>query len=107
MYKIRSKSAFVSVEIPLIMGSIEATVVHQLCIYEGEEPNMLVFDRDYVDIKHVTYNGIKIACYQRFCDLHIEMGIDIDQALNNMAEEILSDLECQKIADKMTCLLNK
>ena len=101
MYTIEGKLAFINVQIPVLLGNISAKPLYQLIIVEdGENPGKMIVDNlEQVDILDVVYNNIPVKNYLSFKEFHKDMGIDLDKEFHKLVLAILTEEECQKIAD--------
>ena len=98
MYKIRSRSVFLNIDVPVSLPGIEAKMVYQLFINLGQNKKAS-YDMDLVDIEDVYFMGLKVTDPRKFFDNQKSIGIDIEEILYQQAEAILNKEECQIIAN--------
>jgi hypothetical protein len=95
--RVVNQTLFVSVQNDIVCGdgSFKATVEHQVIV--GKEG----VDVDFVDIVNITFMGMPIEgykAYQQFKNKMSDMGIDIEQMVDDACVGIISDsfiMECK------------
>ena len=104
MYKIRSRSVFLNIDVPVSLPGIEAKIVYQLFINLGQDKKAL-YDIDLIDIEDVYFMGLKVTDPRKFFDNQKSIGVDVEELLYQQAEVILNEEECQIIANKYLDLI--
>ena len=102
--KVTSKVVMLNVEHQIAVGNdaITATVIHQVCLTEtnGE----VVADVDFVDIENIEFLGIKIdnsyTEFQKFKSQMNEMGIDVDELINEKCVGLITTGDIQKLKNE-------
>jgi hypothetical protein len=102
-----SKMLFVNVtnEIVCGNGSFKADVIHQI-IVNGDGDN-IVCDVEFLDIDNITFMGMPIngySEYKKFKAKMLEMGIDINEMVDEACVGIISNefiQECKNDFSKM------
>ena len=97
--KIRSKTLLVTVVNEIKIGkndAIEATVEHQIIGYDKEDGSVGV-DTEFIDIYDVRFLGMPIdtgyAAYGRFKEQMLELGIKVDELVDEAVKGIVSKKE--------------
>lgn len=92
--KVTSNVLMSNVEIPVQIGGLKLTVIHQLCIYKGKHGEAS-WDVDIMDRSDITYMGIPIEdtydAWKKFTDFHKEIGIDFNKLINEEASKVFDD----------------
>ena len=103
--KITSKLMIVNVEHQIAVGNdaITATVIHQVCLSEGKNGEV-VADVDFVDIKNIEFLGIKIdnsyTEFKKFKSQMNEMGIDVDEMIDEECVGLITTGDIQKLKNE-------
>ena len=103
--KITSKLMMVNVEHQIAVGNdaITATVIHQVCLSEGKNGEV-VADVDFVDIKNIEFLGIKIdnsyTEFKKFKSQMNEMGIDVDELIDEECVGLITTGDIQKLKNE-------
>ena len=103
--KITSKLMMVNVEHQIAVGNdaITATVIHQVCLSEGKNGEV-VADVDFVDIKNIEFLGIKIdnsyTEFKKFKSQMNEMGIDVDELIDEECAGLITTGDIQKLKNE-------
>jgi len=97
--KIRSKTLLVTVVNEIKIGkndAIEATVEHQIIAYDKKDGSAGV-DIEFLDIDNIRFLGIPIdtgyTAYGRFKDQMLELGINVNDLVDEAVEGIISSKE--------------
>ena len=92
--KVTSNVLMSNVEIPVQIGGLKLTVIHQLCIYKGKHGEAS-WDVDIIDHSDITYMGIPIEdtydAWKKFTDFHKEIGIDFNKLIREEASKVFDD----------------
>jgi hypothetical protein len=91
--KIVSKTLMVNVANDVVVGSLEFTAIHMVIIGKREDNEILV-DVDFEDVENVKFMGIPIEGYDAFRTFKnrmLEMGIDIDAAMDEACVGLISN----------------
>ena len=92
--KVTSNVLMSNVEIPVQIGGLKLTVIHQLCIYKGKHGEAS-WDVDIIDHSDITYMGIPIEdtydAWKKFTNFHKEIGIDFDKLIGEEASKVFDD----------------
>ena len=108
--KITNKVMMVNVEhqIAVRNDAITATVIHQICLSEGENGEV-VADVDFMDIENIEFLGIKIdngyTEFQKFKTQMNEMGIDVNALIDEECVGLITTGDIQKLKNKYKDLL--
>jgi hypothetical protein len=102
-----SKSLFVNVtnEIVCGNGSFKADVIHQIIVDSDEKG--IGCDVDFIDIENISFMGMPIKGYdeyRKFKEKMNEMGIDIDEMIDEACVGVISSefiQECKNDFSKM------
>jgi hypothetical protein len=97
-FKVKSKTIFVQIAVPVEIGQIKLDNVYQISIYQGTT-NKIHYDIDDFDYQNVIYMGMEIDGYKGFKKLrefHTELGIDIDKLITVAASEKLDPQDLEK-----------
>ena len=103
--KITSKLMMVNVEHQIAVGNdaITATVIHQVCLSEGKNGEV-VADVDFVDIENIEFLGIKIdnsyTEFKKFKSQMNEMGIDVDELIDEECVGLITTGDIQKLKNE-------
>jgi hypothetical protein len=103
--KITSKLMMVNVEHQIAVGNdaITATVIHQVCLSEGKNGEV-VADVDFLDIKNIEFLGIKIdnsyTEFKKFKSQMNEMGIDVDELIDEECVGLITTGDIQKLKNE-------
>ena len=92
--KVTSNVLMSNVEIPVQIGGLKLTVIHQLCIYKGKHGEAS-WDVEIIDHSDITYMGIPIEdtydAWKKFTNFHKEIGIDFDKLIGEEASKVFDD----------------
>ena len=92
--KVTSNVLMSNVEIPVQIGGLKLTVIHQLCIYKGKHGEAS-WDVDIIDHSDITYMGVPIEStydnWKKFTNFHKEMGIDFNKLIREEACKVFDD----------------
>lgn len=105
--KIRGTNLTISVEHDIKIGNndaIEATVVHQIHLFETKEKNDIEVEIDFGDIFNVKFLGIPIGegytAYRKFRSQMLELGVDVRALVEEECVGILSNKDIEEIKNK-------
>ena len=104
-----SKMLFVNTSNDIICGdgSFKATVIHQLVVTEGEE-NKVDVDVNFLDIENIKFMGMPINGYSEYGKFKAkmeEMGIDIEEMVDEACVGIISNELIQQCKDDLKKIL--
>jgi len=105
--KIKGTNLMVSVEHDIKIGNndaIEATVVHQIHLFETEEEDNIEVEIDFGDIFNIKFLGIPIeegyTAYRKFKSQMLELGIDVQTLIDEECVGILSNKDIEEVKNK-------
>ena len=105
--KIKGTNLMVSVEHDIKIGNndaIEATVVHQIHLFETEEEDNIHLEIDFGDIFNIKFLGIPIEegykAYRKFKSQMLELGINVETLIDEECVGILSNRDIEEIKNK-------
>ena len=105
--KIRGTNLMISVEHDIKIGNndaIEATVVHQIHLFETEEEDNIHLEIDFGDIFNIKFLGIPIekgyTAYRKFKSQMLELGIDVQTLIDEECVGILSNKDIEEVKNK-------
>jgi len=111
--EIESKFLMINLRNPITIGDsgIRMDVIHQISLFENNNGEMGC-DVEFVDIQNVKFLGIPIGNtyndFKNFKNKIQELGIDIDQLIDNECEGIISSDQIIKLKLKYKdVILNK
>jgi len=103
--KVTSKLMMLNVEHQIAVGNdaITATVIHQVCLSEGKNGEV-VADVDFVDIENIEFLGIKIdngyTEFQKFKTQMNEMGVNVDALIDEECVGLITTGGIQKLKNE-------
>lgn len=103
--KVTNKIMMVNVEHQIAVGNdaITATVIHQVCLTEGKNGEV-VADVDFVEIENIEFLGIKIdngyTEFQKFKKQMNEMGIDVNALIDEECVGLITTGDIQKLKNE-------
>ena len=108
--KVTSNTLMSNVEIPVQIGGLKLTVIHQLFIYKGKDGEAS-WDVEFIDHSDITYMGVPIESWKKFTNFHKEMGIDFDKLIREEAYKVFDDkaislLVAEMLPDTLEHLIN-
>jgi hypothetical protein len=97
--KVTGQILFINVKNDIVCGdgSFKATVEHQVIVSE------LGADVEFVDIHNITFMGLPIEgykAYNQFIDKMSDMGIDIENMVDDACVGLISDSFIKECEDK-------
>jgi hypothetical protein len=97
--KVTGQILFINVKNDIVCGdgSFKATVEHQVIVSE------LGADVEFVDIHNITFMGLPIEgykAYNQFIDKMLDMGIDIENMVDDACVGLISDSFIKECEDK-------
>lgn len=105
--KIRGTNLTISVEHDIKIGNndaIEATVVHQIHLFESKEKDNIEVEIDFGDIFNVKFLGMPIeegyTAYRKFRSQMLELGIDVRELVEEECVGIISNKDIEEIKNK-------
>ena len=105
--KIKGTNLMVSVEHDIKIGNndaIEATVTHQIHLFETEEEDNIEVEIDFGDIFNIKFLGIPIEkgykAYRKFQSQMLELGIDVQTLIDEECVGILSNKDIEEVKNK-------
>lgn len=86
-------------------GAIEATVEHQAWLYKDKN-GIIEVDLEFVNVKDVKFLGMAIEGgyegYRKFKAQMKELGIDVEQLIDNAAAELITDEDMTRLKSMYT-----
>ena len=86
-------------------GAIEATIEHQAWVYKNND-GVINIDLDFADVRDVKFLGIAVEGgyegYKKFKTTMKELGIDVDQLIDNAAAELITDEDMIRLKSMYT-----
>lgn len=86
MIKVKSVYTMITVNIPITLGDVSLNV--ETMIHCGGNINKC--DWDVADYHDVTLKGVKVTDVKKLRDFYKEMGIDLDESINEIIESKLT-----------------
>jgi len=107
--RITSKTFQVSFEHDVKVGNndaIEATLVHQIFLYENKDGS-ISYDLEFVDVDKVKFLGIPIESgyqgYKKFKTQMLELGIDVEKLMDEAASKLVTDENINELKRMYRC----
>ena len=103
--KITHKTLMINVENEISIGNdaITATVIHQVCIYDGKDGELKT-DVDFLDITDIRFMGIEInsgyTAYREFKEQMLKLKIDVDKLVDEACVGLISVGDVQQLKAK-------
>jgi len=95
---ITNKIVMLNIEEKINVGSLELTLIAQVCI-----PDSGLVEVDFMDETEISYMGVPITnCndWLKFKDFHLGMGVDYNKTIVHMFEEIFNKKDMEKLVSK-------
>ena len=106
MIKETNKTLMIEVENRISIGNdaIEATVFHQVCLYENSDGGISA-DVDFTDITDISFMGIKLedqsyTGFRKFKEKLLELGVNVDEQIDEECAGLIGQRDIQNLKQK-------
>lgn len=110
--KITHKTLMINVEHEISIGNdaITATVIHQVCLYEGKDGEVQT-DVDFLDITDIRFLGVEIEsgykAFREFKEQMLKLKIDVDKLVDEACVGLISVGDVQQLKLKYSNIFQK